>query len=172
MGESRDNTARLAKELWSPEAMELKPVDFQERFDAIYAAGEGPATLWQLGGAANDYLRLHPNSIRIPDELAPKLLDSEIVDSRIVGLKLLNRCSSDTAALSSAICRALESEYEGELYGGLHELGDLLSRLAPSSPLPVEELLVRLSKLRSSRDPYVRECAARNGEQIEGFAST
>src|SRR5688572_15515314 len=148
MGDSRDNTARLAKELWSPAATSLTPVEFQERLDGIYAAAEDPATFWQLGGAVNDYLRSHPNSIRIPDELAPKLLGSEIVDARIVGLKLLNRSSSDTAAISSAICRALESEYEGELYGGLHELGNLLSRLAPSSPLPVEDLLVRLSQLR------------------------
>ena len=53
----RDNTAKLAKALWTDEAVNLQPAEFQRRFDTLYSAAEGIATYWQLGGAANDYRR-------------------------------------------------------------------------------------------------------------------
>src|SRR5262245_58113283 len=122
MGQSRDNTARLAKALWSPEAKELSPGEFQARFDAIFSAAEGPATLWQLGGAINDYLRAHVGSVIVPTDLAPNLVASRMVDARIVGLKLLVRCSTDLSLIGTSICTALSSKHESELYGGLLEL--------------------------------------------------
>jgi hypothetical protein len=161
MQNSRDNTARLAKALWTTEAQELDRTEFQSRFDAIYAAAEGLATFWQLGGAANDYLRAHPDSIVIPDELAPALLASKMVDARIIGLKLLTRCSSNLTTITSSICRALESRQEHELYGGLCELDNLLHRLEPSSRSPVQRLLPSLIRLFSSSDAYVRQTAER-----------
>jgi hypothetical protein len=105
---NRDTTARHAKALWTFESWDLDPEEFQSRFDAIYAAAEGPATYWRLGGAANDYLRAHPRSISVPQELAPMLLSSRLVDARIIGLKLLIRLSTDTGQIVAAICRALE----------------------------------------------------------------
>jgi hypothetical protein len=117
--------------------------------------------LWQLGGAANDYLHAHPDSIVDPDELAPALLASKMVDARIIGLKLLIRCSSDFTSITSSICRALESRHEGELYGGLCELDNLLRQLGPSSRLPVQELLPKLTRLFSSSDAYVRQTVER-----------
>jgi hypothetical protein len=157
MKRRRDNTAKLAKALWSFESQTLDPKEFQSRFDAIYRAAEGPATLWQLGGAANDYLRGRPGSIEVPPELAPALLASTMVDGRIIGLKLLTRCSSDFSAICASIAQALESKHEGELYGGLYELRNLLERVAPSVALPVDDLLARLTKLRLLGDPYVRD---------------
>lgn len=166
-----DNTAKLAKALWSIEALDLQPAEFQSRFDAIYASAEGPATLWQLGAAANDYLRRNPDTIRVPDELAPQLLKSSLVDARIVGLKLLNRRPSETAAIVSAICEALDRDHKGEIYGGLCELDNLLRRLELSLRLAVDGLMPRLAGLRSSRDPYVRECADRFSDCLEQFAT-
>lgn len=171
MQRSRDNTARLAKALWSIEALDLQPKEFQSRFDAIYASAEGPATLWQLGGAANDYLRHYPDTIRVPNELAWQLLDSTLVDARIVGLKLLNRCSSDTAAILSAICRALDRNHKNEMYGGLCELDNLLRRLVPTTRLSIDDVLPRLSRLSSSPDPYVRDCASRFSDWVQQFTT-
>ena len=119
---NRDNTAKLAQALWASESIAFDPVEFQARFDAIYAASDGIATLWRLGGAANDYLHHHPGSIQVPHELAPTLLRSRLVDGRIIGLKLLVRCSSDIEIISPWVLAALESNHDGVLYGGLLEL--------------------------------------------------
>jgi hypothetical protein len=171
MPQPRDNTAKLAKELWTAEALDLSPDEFQSRFDAIYSAVEGPATLWQLGGAANDYLRARPGSIVVPQELPPKLASSEMVDARIIGLKLMVRCSPDLGAIVALICRALESRRESELYGGLCELDNLLRRLGPAAGLQIDELLARMGKLNSSSDRYVRETAARLSAWLRDFAA-
>ncbi len=172
MGRSRDNTARLAKELWSSESLELDPATFQARFDAIYAEAEGPATLWQLGGAANDYLRMHADAIVVPPELIATLAASQMVDGRIIGLKLLNRCSSDVRSICTSICRALASSHEGELYGGLCELDGLLRRASHSAALPVDDILVCLDRLNGSGDPYVRECAERFQDWLQELGSS
>ena len=163
----RDNTARMAKALWSPESNELSASEFQAQFDAIYSAAEGLATLWQLGGAANDYLRLHPDSIVVPEELAPKLVASSMVDARIIGLKLLVRCSWDIRLIGSSICKALESKHEHELYGGLCELHNSLRRFDSVASMPVDDLLAGLGRLSSSRDAYERQSAARLADWIE-----
>ena len=155
----RDHTAKLAKALWSDEALELKPAEFQSRFDSLYATAEGLATYWQLGGAANDYLRRHPGAIAIPVELPLLLLASRLVDGRIIGLKLLNRCSSDLSLVCSQISTALGRKSKHELYGGLFELSNLLDRLSLLSMTHRSELLLALSPLRSHRDTYIRDCA-------------
>jgi hypothetical protein len=150
---ARDNTAKLAKALWnSRESYALAPHEFQAKFDALYAASEGIATLWHLGGAANDYLRGHPGSISVPSELAPALLASRLVNGRIIGLKLLNRSSSDETSILSWICRALDARNESEVLVGLCELREFLERRPPVTILPVHELLPRLERLQSSRD--------------------
>jgi hypothetical protein len=168
---NRDTTAKLAKELWSPTALKLPPTEFRAKFDAIYASAEGIATLWQLGGAALDYLRSNPDALTVPSELAPTLLASSLVDARIVGLKLLNQCSPNLELISSSICGALESRHDGELYGGLCELSKLLDRARPPNALPVNELRPRLEQLRNSRDPYVSECAGRLADLLHEFRS-
>jgi hypothetical protein len=171
MPRRRDNTAKFAKALWTFEALDLEAAEFQRRFDALYATAEGPATFWQLGGAANDYLRHHPGSIVVPSELAPALLASTMADGRIIGLKLLNRCSTDVTAIITAICRALESRHEGEMCGGMCELENLLDRLEPSARLPVQELRLMLGKLSSWPDPYVPTIAERIANRLGEFAA-
>ncbi len=167
----RDNTARLAKELWSLEATTLSPAEFQTRFDNIYQSAEGPATLWHLGGAANNYLRQRPGSINIPEELAASLLASSMVDSRIIGLKLLNRCSTDIAMICAQISRALSSDHEGEVYGGLHELGNLSSRLSSCERHIANELSRCLIKLHESTDQYVRNRSVQLRECLQELAA-
>jgi hypothetical protein len=168
MNPSRDNTARLAKTLWTVEARDLSPGEFQARFDALYSTAEGPATLWQLGGAANEYLRCHPDTIVVPVEIVEALLASKMVDARIIGLKLLNRLAANVSAMVAAIHPALESSHEGELYGGLNELLLLLDRVEPSERNLAIVLLPALSRLASSRDSYVRETAARLSDWVSG----
>jgi hypothetical protein len=163
---SRDSTANMARDLWSAESQQLEPAEFQARFDAIYDAAQGLATLWQLGGAANDYLRARPQSIRVPPELISQLLAGKIVDGRIVGIKLLNRRSPDVEIIRSSIERALASQHESEVYGGLHELGGLLDRTMPGSPLPAINLKAKLLSLQSSEDPYIRDRSTQLIEQL------
>jgi hypothetical protein len=155
MPHARDTTARIAKELWRPESFDLSPGEFQSRFDAVYAIAEGPATWWYLGGAANDYLRHQPQSIVVPAELPQLLLGSAIVDGRIVGLKLLTRLSSDRDEIIVAICNALDSQNESEVLGGLHELGNFLERMGPTTPIPTMELLPRLRKVHLSSPEWL-----------------
>jgi hypothetical protein len=168
---SRDNTARLAKELWTNEARSLEPAEFQSRFDAIYLAAEGPATLWQLGGAANDYLRSHPDSIKVPEELVTALLGSKLVDGRIIGLKLLNRCSIDNNTILSAISEALESHSKQEILGGLCELSNLLRRVEHSAGVVTEVIFRKLRKHSSSSVPYIRDAAEALRAWLEGSAA-
>jgi len=164
---------------WSPKHEKLSPAEFQARFDALYAVTKHPTALWQLGGAANDFLRKNPGSISVPSELAPLLLQSKRVDGRIIVLKLFTRTSSDVVAMSAAICRALASRTSHEQCGGLHELGVLLdritgrvdcghSRLPPSCKLPKHALLERLAKIESSSSSadYNRESAKRLREWL------
>lgn len=172
MYRKRDNTAKLAKVLWSAETRNLSPAEFQLRFDAIYAVAEGPATLWRLGGAANDYLRAHPESIQVPPELATALVASRLVDGRIIGLKLLIRCSSDIPLMTNSISRALESRHRQEMYGGLCELDNFLHRLSSSTPLPLHDFLLRLHKLESSSDPIVRSWAQRLADRLQEFPTS
>jgi hypothetical protein len=158
---SIDGTASLAKKLWDELSSTLCPDEFQARFDEIYRRAEGPATLWRLGGAANDYLRKHPDSVRVPCELAPALLASSLVDARIIGLKLLIRTSQDWGAIHAELCRALESRHVSTRLGGLCELHNALHRCGKGLPMPKGDLVSRLEKLRQSSDEHVRETATR-----------
>ena len=164
----RDATASLAKELWSTPSMTLAPQEFQARFDALYSASSGIATYWQLGGAAVDYLRRYPNSLVVPPQLAMTLLDSRLVDGQIVGLKLLARHSSDTSIIAHWICIALESDHDGVLHGGLHELQTTIDRSLSFAPDALRELLKGLSALRPSNDLVVRVQAERLVERLKG----
>lgn len=166
MKNPRDNTARLADELWMNGAYELTSAEFQARFDDLYARSEGPATLWRLGAAANEFLMLHPGSIQFPPELVSVLINARKMDGRVFGLKLLARYSSDLPAISAEICKALERRNQPEIYGGLHELSCLLERLQSTEQLPKEKLLASLRELNSSSDPYVRETATRLSEEL------
>lgn len=161
MKRPRDDTAKLAKALWSIESLALPSQVLQSRFDEIYLSAQGPATLWHLGGAANDYLRANPGSIHVPEELIESLLDSQIVDGRVIGLKLVNRCSTNVELICTSICRALESTHEGEFYGGLFELTTFLERARTGNVFSVAGIQARLSPLRLSSDVYVRERAER-----------
>jgi hypothetical protein len=114
----------------------------------------------------NDFLRSHPAAIDVPKELVPALLTSPIVDGRIIGLKLLNRCCHDPAKIAASICDALASSHGSEVYGGLFELDNLLRRLTPPFSLSNTQLLSRLQDLSSSDDVYVREASDRLADWI------
>jgi hypothetical protein len=172
-----------ARALWSSEALELTTAEFQSRFDSLYVATENPTVHWQLGGAVNDYLLAHHGSIRVPAELVSLLLNSKLIDARIIGLKLITRTSSDVLAICNAVCRALDRRSEYEQCGGLHELGVLLERfrgqglcghlpIPPSTPLPTGELNRRLERIESSTTDNRRESAKRLREWLAERVST
>ncbi|WP_425397538.1 hypothetical protein [Aeoliella sp.] len=167
MPSNTDNTARLAKELWNA-ALQLEAADFQSRFDSIYSAAEGPATLWHLGGAASDYLRAQPNSVCIPEKLPGLLLSSPLVDGRIVGLKLSNRLCLDPNRIVEAVCKALDSTNNNEVVGGLYELSELADRTSVPRNYGSPALLARLRKLVLSGDGYVAEASKRMHRAFSG----
>ncbi len=119
--------------------------------DSILQQTDGLRTLWQLGGAANDYLRRHPGLITVPRGLPFKLLAANHLDSRIIGLKLLVRLVYPLPVTWKWIRKALQSSREDEVVGGLCELGNLVNRsdMLLSVPGSVRNLLKRLTTSRS-----------------------
>lgn len=159
-----------AKALWSFQARELQQPEFQAKFDEVYRHAieeTNIEALWQLGGAANDYIRSRPqNNLIVPNELAPTLLSSKLMDARIIGLKLLTRCSPNIELVADWICRALVSKHECEVYGGLSELGKLLESRNPFAKKEQDEICSRLRDLHSSPDPYLRDASCRLADWI------
>jgi hypothetical protein len=151
----------LARALWSSEALDLTPPEFQSRFDAIYERATDIDALWQLGGAVNDYLRRRPESVAAPPDLPLVLLASKHVPARIVGLKLLNRLNAPPSQLIPHISAALQSSAEDEIYGGLFELGELLRRSPSTTRGRWNDLKKQLQDLCGSPDPYVRSTSER-----------
>jgi hypothetical protein len=163
---------QLAKELWSGEAIGLAPTEFQSRFDAICETTADIEVLWQLGGAVNDYLRAHPNSVAVPPDLPFKLLASDHVQRRIVGLKLLHRLGAPLPQLLSHICSALQSQTQDELYGGLFVLGELLRHSPPNLSNNWNEVQMNIELLRQSADPYVRSTSERFSSWLKASGQT
>ena len=159
---------KAAQDLWAIEARNMKPEEFQAKFAAIYDATDNIDTLWQLGGAVNDYLRSNsnPSAVKVPDELAPKLLEASRVDCKIIGLKLLVRCSNDLPTICREICRAFD---RGDDWSGLCELSNVLDRMRPPTSIPVRELRLRLHGLKDSCDEDIRACSKRLDDLLSDF---
>ncbi|MEX1039882.1 MAG: hypothetical protein WDZ51_04590 [Pirellulaceae bacterium] len=125
----------LARQLWHiPNMTELTclpPSRFQTLFDRVYQSTDDEEALWRLGGATNDYLRANPGSFCVPAELPRRLLASQNVDARVVGLKLLNRCSASDEEVVAAITNALRRRDDYESNGGMVELSNFLDRRIP-----------------------------------------
>jgi hypothetical protein len=128
----------------------LDPRSFRREFDRIYHDCRDIKTLWQLGGATNDYLRANPDAMAVPAELPRRLLASHHLHARIVGLKLLNRSDVPDAELIATIVRALNRRDGNESCGGLYELGQLLDR---RDALDLDSSLVHA--LRAALSPLV-----------------
>lgn len=118
----------LAHALWSSEARTLSPSKFRELFDKAYENANDLETLWQLGGAINDYLRRFPGVLPVPPELPWRLLGSDDQESRVIGLKLLIRCDVPADRTIDEIIKAIERNDDYESHGGFYELGNLLER--------------------------------------------
>ena len=131
-----ESPLELARQLWAIDNLDavrqLPKESFQSLFDRVYLATNEIEALWQLAGAANDYLRFSPDSINVPPELPRRLLSSNHSDARIVGLKLLNRCHVSDEEIVDAIIRALNRDDESESCSGINELGNYLGRRLPA----------------------------------------
>ena len=130
--------------------------EFKLLFDRIYSNAEDINTLWQLGGATNDYLRRGVDTFPVPVDLAKRLLGSDNVEARVVGLKLYNRCSVPEANIVAEIVRALNRPEEYERYGGLYEAGNLIDRCRDScvrlAVADVESLVAAIGAFANGRD--------------------
>jgi hypothetical protein len=135
-----------ARALWSSEALKLSPATFRGLFDRAYAQAIDLETLWQLGGAIFDFLRQYPGTLPVPQQLPWRLLQSDDVEARVVGLKLLDHIEVSDAACIDEVVRAIERHDGYESAGGLAELGRLLRRLGNNAyriPTASAERLLR-----------------------------
>lgn len=92
-------------------------------------------------------------------------MESGHFDARIIGLKLLNRLERPAEETTKWIDRALRSDEEDELIGGLYELGEFLTRA--SAGVDYQNIKAALALLAASSDDYVRERAAEYLFQID-----
>jgi hypothetical protein len=97
-------------------AREIPADSFKTLFDRVYNCTTDVTALWQLGGAANDFLRVHPGALTIPVELATTLLGTH------------NRCRVRDEMMVNEIIRALQRRDSYESSGGMCELRRLLER--------------------------------------------
>ncbi len=168
----------LASALWeylwsSRRAANLSPDDFRALFARIYNDCQDIPTLWQLGGATNDYLRTYPGAIEVPVELIDSLRASDHMDARIIGLKLLKHSKLDDQRIVSEIVRALQQPEDYEYYGGFVEMRHFLDRhrvegRAIATPL-VDELRRGLARFFTHEDEYSRTTAHALTEYLDEF---
>jgi hypothetical protein len=161
-----ESVQELAERLWSFEALELPPQRFVDLADRVWKGSPGPQALWKLGGAMNDFLRRHPDTITVPAKLPWLLLVSPRCDPRIVGLKLLKHIRISDERLLKEVLKALQRRREYERCGGIHELHLFIDQLAQrrvrKRTPAVIAVMRRLSELaRRSRYAEERECAGR-----------
>src|SRR5262245_52512 len=109
-----ESPLELARALWSSDSRSLPPELFQALFDRVYGSTSELEALWQLGGASNDYLRFHPESIDVPSKLPWTLAHSADREARVIGLKLLGRCYEQADEIVEEIVQALtcDDHYE------------------------------------------------------------
>jgi hypothetical protein len=147
----------IASSLWGLVGSQLSPRAFGEQFSRVYTSTDDMRVLHQLGGAINDYLRLHPGCLDVPDDLASRLLASSNVDHRIIGLKLLKHARWTTDTIVAYFVRALRSDSVLEHYGGLYEIGQVLDQadsdcLSLLNSHSLAELVRALRALASTTD--------------------
>ena len=145
----------IAQSLWSRDALKLPPMTFGELFDRAYSQTNDLETLWQLGGAINDFLRHRPGVLAIPPQLPSLLLRSDDVEARVVGLKLLNHIDVSDADRIDECVRAIARGDGYESVGGLHELGRFLKSCQGSGkriPTASAERILRCLQACPERD--------------------
>jgi len=133
-----------------------KADEFSSLFDRVYSNADDVDTLWQLAGATNDYLRLGLGSFPVPVELPKRLLSSDHLEARVIGLKLYGRCPVREDDVIAKIIEALNRPEEYEQYGGFYEAGNLVERCRISgarlSRDSVEPLVAAITTFVDGRD--------------------
>lgn len=161
MNTQREDLLKLARWMWNVvHDHPWDPGEFDDCFDRVYAHADDLETLWQLGGATNDYLRRYPGGLAVPVRLPKRLLASDDREARVIGLKLFNRLSDvSTAEITTEILRALNSGDRYEDYGALYELGNLIERCqAAAERLPadvVDQLVSAINAFALHKDENV-----------------
>jgi hypothetical protein len=149
------------------------PGEFRALFEQLYTDRADLETLWQLGGAVNDYLRRYPGEFNVPPELPRELLVSPSVDARIIGLKLLNRANVDVSEIARSIIDALRAPAEYGEYSGLYETGNFISRCREGKVrLPgklTRDLIAAIREYVADKDDNDQRCASHHIEELENI---
>lgn len=162
----------IARSMWKRvHDYKWTPGEFRALFEKLYPATDDLETLWQLGGAVNDYLRRYPDEFDVPPKLARDLLCSPSVDARIIGLKLLNRADVDVSEIARSIVDALRVPAEYGDYSGLYETGNFISRCRERKiRLPnalTRDLITALREYVADRDDNDQRCADDHIEELK-----
>lgn len=153
----------LADALWCQEAAELAPDRFRVLFERAYTAAPDIFCMWQLGGALNDYLRHNPAALEIPSDLPDRLLASDDVEARVIGLKLLAASDASDKEIARESIRAIARQDEYESYGGLWQIFALVDDPVRCANLNVEvrtQIRNSLALCLQDDDQYTRDTAA------------
>jgi hypothetical protein len=142
-----DTPLKLARALWSVKAIELPASEFRELSDRVYQNTNDLETLWQLGGAINDYLRRFPATVPVPRELPFRLLRSDDQDARIIALKLLNRSGAPEDQILQEIVLAIQRDDDCESVGAFYELNQYLDRRQENDQKIPESFVPQLCRL-------------------------
>ncbi|NLE36974.1 MAG: hypothetical protein GX621_03020 [Pirellulaceae bacterium] len=122
------SAVQIARVLWHPVGLHLSVVQFERLYHLALDASPDDSTLYQLVGAAVDFLRFHPGAFLLPSHLVSRLLESPHTDSRIVGMKALAHSQVSPEYYVECILRCLRSSNESDKDIGLHQLGELIDR--------------------------------------------
>jgi len=104
--------------LWSNIGKCFDPEDFLPIFEEAMSSSNDIRTLHFLGGALNDYLRVHPGTVPVPMDFVDRLLASGDREARVVGLKLALRVEDSPAWCLRHIITAMKAATEYEREGG------------------------------------------------------
>ena len=105
----------------------VSPSMFRGLFHFVLHHNSGLTCLWQLAIATIAQLERHPGTLHVPESLPIKLLRSNDLNARVIGLKLFVRyCDTSISNKVDEIIAGLPYGRYLDDYGGQHELGILI----------------------------------------------
>ena len=159
------NPIQIAGVLWSPIGLCFSAAQFERLYWIVLQASPADCTLYEVVGAAVDFLRLHPGAFSIPPQIVSQLLQSSHPDWRVVAMKALSHADVPLAYHVDCILQCLKSENESDKEVGLYVLGELIDSNRASlsdllDPDRVQQLHRALDEFAQDTDESRRTCAA------------
>jgi hypothetical protein len=158
------SAAQIAGVLWNPIGLHFSTAQFERLYRIVLDASPSDSTLYELVGAAVDFLRNHPGAFSISQDIVSRLLESPHVDSRIVAMKALSHSTVSLGYHVDSILRCLQRNNESDKDIGLYQLGELIegygSRLLQSLDSDrIQQLHRMLGELARDKDETRRIAA-------------